>query len=177
MRIDKMIRHFLLTIMAALAALTVSAQSDRISIEDFVLDRDSTISVSVMLINETPVRGLQFSITMPEGIEITEHSLTKSSKKYGMNLVFRQVDNDDYAVFIYPMDHVCYPSDSVAILTLELTAAADFKGGEIILSGVRGSTIDNKSFSLDGDTATVTVPASSLIGIPVDQTQDKKKFF
>ena len=176
MRIDKMIRHFLLTIMAALAALTVSAQAERICIEDFVLDRDSTLSVPVMLVHETPLRGLQFSIALPDGVRISGYDLTKYSEKYE-NMVCRQAESGNYLVFIYPLSRVCVPADSAAIMTLDFAANSDFKGGEIILSDVRGSTIDNQSFTLEGDTVTVTVPASSLIGIPIDQSQGNGKFF
>ena len=172
-----MMRHFLLTIMMVLAALTVTAQSNRIFIEDFVVDRDSVVSAPVELVNETPMRGLQFKMTLPEGLKIESSHLTNYSEKYEMNLVCRQTDNGDYAVFIYPLGRVCYPADSVAIMMLDFAAGPDFKGGDIILSNAKGSTIDNKSITIDGDTTTVTVPASSLIGIPIDQTQGNGKFF
>ena len=170
-------RHFLLTIMMVLAALTVSAQSNRIVIEDFVVDRDSVVTVPVVLANETPMRGLQFKMALPEGLKIESSHLTKYSEKYDMNLVCRQTDDGFYAAFIYPLGRVCYPADSVAIMMLDFAASPDFKGGDIILSSAKGSTIDNKSITIDGDTTTVTVSASSLIGIPIDQTQGNGKFF
>ncbi len=170
-------RHFLLTIMMVLAALTVSAQSNRIVIEDFVVDRDSVVTVPVVLANETPMRGLQFKMALPEGLKIESSHLTKYSEKYDMNLVCRQTDDGFYAAFIYPLGRVCYPADSVAIMMLDFAAGPDFKGGDIILSNAKGSTIDNKSITIDGDTTTITVPASSLIGIPIDQTQGNGKFF
>lgn len=172
-----MMRHFLLTIIVALAALTVTAQGGRLCIEDFVIDRDSIVSVPVMLVNETPMRGLQFCMTLPDGLKVESSSLTKYSEKYGMNLVCRRTDNGDQVVFIYPMARVCYPADSVVIMVVNFAAGSDFKGGDIILSGAKGSTIDNKSVPIESDTITVTVPASSLIGIPMDKTQNDGKFF
>ena len=163
--------------MMVLAALTVSAQSNRIVIEDFVVDRDSVVTVPVVLANETPMRGLQFKMALPEGLKIESSHLTKYSEKYDMNLVCRQTDDGFYAAFIYPLGRVCYPADSVAIMMLDFAAGPDFKGGDIILSNAKGSTIDNKSITIDGDTTTITVPASSLIGIPIDQTQGNGKFF
>ena len=170
-------RHFLLTIMVAMTALALSAQANRIVIEDFVVDRDSVVSVPVMLANETPMRGLQFRMVLPEGLKIEGSKLTKYSEKYDMNLAGRSTPQGDYAVFIYPMSRVCYPADSAVIMMLEVVASSDFKGGKIIMSGVRGSTIDNQSIPVEDTAVTVSVPASSLIGIPMDQTQGNGKFF
>ena len=170
-------RHFILTILSVLATLAVSAQSNRICIEDFVVDRDSVVTIPVSLANETPMRGLQFSMTLPEGLKVTGSALTKYSEKYDMNLVCRQGSNGDQVAFVYPMSRVCFPADSVVIMTLDFAASADFKGGEIILSGAKGSTIDNQPVSIESDTIVVTVPASSLIGIPIDKSQDNGKFF
>ena len=60
---------------------------------------------------------------------------------------------------------------------LSIPWLASAKGGDIILSGAKGSTIDNKSIPIEGDTIKVTVPASSLIGIPMDKTQNDGKFY
>lgn len=170
-------RHFLLTIIVALAALTVTAQGDRICIEDFVIDRDSVVSVPVVLANETPMRGLQFNMTLPDGLKVESSSLTKYSAKYEMNMVCRRTDNGEQVVFIYPMARICYPAGSEVVVVINFAAGPDFKGGDIILSGAKGSTIDNKSIPIEGDTIKVTVPASSLIGIPMDKTQNDGKFY
>ena len=170
-------RHFILTIFTVLVSLAALAQSDRICIEDFVIDRDSVVTMPVVLANETPMRGLQFSMTLPEGLNVAGSALTKYSEKYDMNLVCRQGSNGDQVVFVYPMSRVCYPADSAVIMTLDFAASADFKGGEIILSGAKGSTIDNQSIPIESDTIVVTVPAISLIGIPIDQSQNNGKFY
>lgn len=172
-----MMRNFILTIFTVLASLTAFAQTNRICIEDFVIDHDSVVTVPVELINETPMRGLQFSMMLPEGLKVAGSGLTKYSEKYDMNLVCRQGSNGDQVVFVYPMSRVCFPADSAVIMTLDFAASADFKGGEIILMGAKGSTIDNQSVPIESDTIAVTVPASSLIGIPIDKSQDNGKFF
>ena len=63
-------KHILLTLLAVMATLTVAAQSNRFYIEDFELDRDSVISVPVMLANETAMRGFQFDMSLPEGMAL-----------------------------------------------------------------------------------------------------------
>ena len=79
--------------------------------------------------------------------------------------------------FIYSLDYVSYPADTAAIVTLSLCAASDFKGGNIVISKAFGSSLENETFPIDGTTTTVTVPAGSLIGIPMDQHPDEQVFF
>lgn len=154
-------RHVLLTIMAALAIMTAAAQSNSIYIEDFCIDRDSIVTVPVMLANETPLRGLQFYMSLPEGIKLDDRSLTKYSKKYEMNIVCRMTPDGEYAVFVYPMERICYPADTKAIINFDFAATADFKGGEIHMTGIKGSTIDNSSITIDDHVVKVTCGSGS----------------
>ena len=170
-------KHFLLTIIVALAALTVTAQGNRICIEDFVIDRDSIVSVPVVLANETPMRGLQFNMTLPDGLKVESSSLTKYSEKYEMNLVCRRTDNGDQVVFIYPMARICYPAGNEVVVVINFAAGPDFKGGEITLWKCFGSTIDNVAFPVQGGTTTVTVPSSSLIQVPADSQPVNQQYF
>lgn len=170
-------KHILLTLLAVMATLTVAAQSNRFYIEDFELDRDSVISVPVMLANETAMRGFQFDMSLPEGMALDDSDLTKYSKGFDMHLVCRALPAGGYIVFVFPRSATCYPPATAAVVTLTFSASSDFMGGDVIISECKGSTMDNKSFTLDGDTTRVTVPASSLIGIPMDQTQDNGIFY
>ena len=166
-------RQFLTTILAVVAAITVSAQSNRIGIDDFVIERDSIVSVPVTLANDTPMRGLQFNLAVPDGLKIEAGRLTKYSEKYDMNLVCRKSPKDGYVVFVYPMSRVCYPAGSEVIMVLDFCAASGFRGGEIHINHARGSTINNQSIPIEDATVTVTVPASPLI----DQSPDTPGFF
>lgn len=156
-------RYLIMTILAALMTLGAAAQNgNRIIMSDFEIDRDSTLVVPVILENETPARGLQFNMTLPEGLEVKGSALNPYSKKCEMNLSCNKTDDGTYVVFIYPMGRVCYPADSVAIMTFNFKARRSFKGGSIKIWKVKGSTIDNKVFNIEGDTAEVTVPASIM---------------
>ena len=77
----------------------------------------------------------------------------------------------------YSMNYVSYPVDTAAIVTLTIHAASSFKGGDIVISKAFGSSMENKTIPFDGGKATVTVPAASLIGIPIDQQSDDNRFF
>ena len=62
--------------MALLLALTLSAQGNRVYIEDFEIEPGATDSVLVLLSNVDPSRGLQFNLSLPQGLEICEYDLT-----------------------------------------------------------------------------------------------------
>jgi hypothetical protein len=171
-----MMKHFLILIMVALAALTVDAQNNSIYIEDFEIVPDSVMEVPVILANESPARGLQFIVTLPQGLSLESSELTRYSESMKMNLV-SQPKGDGHMMFIYSMAYVSYPVDTAAIMTLSVRAASDFKGGNIVISKGLGSTLENESFSINCGTTTVTVPASVLIGIPMDQHIDDNVFF
>lgn len=170
-------KHLVLTFLAILASMTVVAQTNRFYIEDFELDRDSVISVPVMLANETAMRGFQFDLTLPEGLLLDEYSLTKYSKGFDMNLVCRPLSAGRYIVFVFPLSVTCFSPATAAVVTFTFSARSNFNGGDLAISDCKGATIDNQSFTIDGDTTHVTVPASSLIGIPMDQTQDTGIFY
>ena len=86
--------------------------------------------------------------------------------------------NSCYSAFIYPPGPICFPADPAAVVMyIWLTAKDDFKGGPIITWKCRGSSIDNNTIIMDGDTTAVTVPQASLIGIPIDKRQTKDQYF
>lgn len=162
--------------MVVLVALTADAQCNRLYIEDFEIVPDSVMEIPVMLANESPTRGLQFVVALPQGLSLETSELTRYSKSLKMTDVCQPVEGG-YMEFIYSLDYVSYPADTAAIVTLSLCAASDFKGGNIVISKAFGSSLENETFPIDGTTTTVTVPAGSLIGIPMDQHPDEQVFF
>ena len=163
-------RYFLLMILALLT-LPSMAQSNRIYIEDFELGPDSTVTVPVMLANEEPTRGIQFNMTLPQGLTLKNAKKTDYSKEYDMTLTCRfNAAEGCYMVFVYPMTAVCYDPGTTAVISMKFTAEGDFKGGNINLWKCRGSTMDNHSFVIDDATTIVTVPAvpftQGLVGEP-----------
>ena len=169
-------RHILLTFFLVLSSLAAAAQSNSIYIEDFEIVPDSVMEVSVMMANESPTRGLQLIVTLPQGLSLESSELTPYSKSQHMSMVC-EPKGDGYMVFVYSMNYVSYPVDTAAIVTLTIHAASSFKGGDIVISKAFGSSMENKTIPFDGGTATVTVPAASLIGIPIDQQSDDNRFF
>ena len=168
-----------MTILVASMAIGAVAQSkSRVYIEDFEITPDSSIVVPVMLANVENTRGVQYYITLPEGLSLEGEELTDYS--LGFDMLFSctySKKNNCYMVFIYPSSSVMFPPDTMAVMMLEFHASPTFKGGIMPVWKCRGSTIENKTIVYEGDTTIVTVPTASLIGIPVDQQPTEDQYF
>jgi len=170
-------RRYMMVMMAELITFAaVVQQRNRIYIENFEIYPDSSLIVPVMLANVDSTRGIQFNITLPSGLRISECNLTPYAKEYDMHL-FENNNGGVLTIGMYPFSRVCFPPDTMAVMTINFEAMADFKGGEIFLWKCRGSTMENTTIFIGDDTTTVTVPSSSLIGIPIDQKTDDDLYF
>lgn len=171
-------RYFATALLAVCMALFTMAQNNRIYIEDFEISPDSTVTVPVILANEDPTRGVQFNISLPSGLIYKKSHVTEYSEEYGMSLTCRYSNRDGcYTVFLYPMAQICYDPDTAAVMTITFAAQSDFKGGTISIWKCRGSTINNKPFVIPDASTNVTIPAASLIGIPIDNEPVHEEFF
>ena len=63
-------RYHLLMLAALMLAMTGMAQNNRVYIEDFEIEPGSLITVPVLLANESPTRGFQFNLSLPQGLTI-----------------------------------------------------------------------------------------------------------
>ena len=101
-------RHCLLILLAALAAISAFAQSNRIYIEDFELDADSTRVVPVMLANSDPTRGFQFNMKLPAGLKMMDLEATAYAIDYEMSVTANyNAADSNYLVFMYPTVRIC----------------------------------------------------------------------
>lgn len=172
-------RLMTLALMALLLALTLSAQGNRVYIEDFEIEPGATDSVLVLLSNVDPSRGLQFNLSLPQGLEICEYDLTDYSRRSKMHLLCEVSTKDScYVAFIYPMGLICYPADdAAAVMYLKVKASKGFKGGNIVTWKCCGATMENTTINMDGASTRVTVPDAALVGIPVDTQSADDRFF
>ena len=166
-------------VLVVFLALAVTAQGNRIYVEDFEIEPGEYGCMPVLLTNVDPSRGLQFNITLPIGLELEESELTPYARGKKMFLSSNFSPKDGcYTVFIYPMGTICFPADTTAaVMTMTLKARETFKGGTISAWKCRGATADNKTIYMEGDTARVTVPESALVGVPIDSKSDDGGFF
>ena len=152
-----MMRYWIMTFVLALVSLFAAAQSNRVYIEDFEIVPGTTIKVPVLLTNVDPTRGVQFQVTEPDGLQIEDFELSKYSKAHKMNQ-FGNLRGQVWVMGMYPSGEVCFEPDTAAvIMMLEITAAPDFKGGDIILWKQRGSTMDSETIYFEDHTTRVDV--------------------
>ncbi len=165
--------------LAWLAAMGVAAQTNHIYIESFEIEPGATDTVPVMFSSVDPSRGLQFNISFPEGLEYKGFEASRYALGYKMNVSCNYSKKYScYSAFIYPLGCICFPADATAVVMyISVKAKDDFKGGTITTWKCRGSTADNNTIIMEGDTTTVTVPQASLIGIPVKKQQPKDQYF
>ena len=162
-----------------LVALTATGQTNRIYIEDFELAPDSTKTVPVMLANVDETRGIQFNITMPQGLKFAGYDLSEyaAQEDFHMNLSANKVNDSTWSVMVYPSGRICFPPDVQPVVMLKFKAKSEFKGGDLLVWKCRGSTIDNNTIFMDDATTHVTVPQSSIIALPEDRFTVSEEFY
>lgn len=154
-------KHFMMTMMAALVAVCAVAQAGHVYIEDFEIAPGETMEVAVLLTNAVETRGVQFNMTLPDGLLLEDYELTKRAMSRKMK-PFAADRGDYWAMGMYPVEAVCFePQEKLAVMTLYLTADPDFKGGDILLWKQRGSTMDCNTIILDDSAATVKAAPTS----------------
>lgn len=163
-------RHFLLLMIATVLAFEVSAASGRVYVEDFDIEPGRIDTVTVMLFTSEPSRGLQFYITLPSGVDLWDFEMSDLSNRLHMvGSCNYSSTYQCYSAFIYPNVVDFYPADTlVAVMDLYLEADPTFRESDLITWKCRGSTADNETIYLDGDTAHVSLPGASIIAIPDD---------
>lgn len=166
-----------MAVLAVLVAIPVSGQANSLYMDDFELEPDSIITVPLVLANESPSRGLQFTLTLPQDIYLEESVVTSYSQGYRMSISNNVLGDNSFLIFVYPSIRICYPPDTAEIVKFTFSAAPSFKGGQIFITECVGSTIENQSFPMEGDTVNVAVSPASLIGVPVNQQPVEDQYF
>lgn len=153
--------------LALCVSLCAGAQQNRVYMDDFEIARGSTLTVPVMLANQDTTRGLQFDVSLPPGLRCEELELTQYIQR--MRFILNNTIKDGvHNVMIYQLGTGTIPPGDAAVVEMTLKADSTFSGGDITLWKCRGSTRDNKSIYIDGDTVTVTVPMEPQGGFFLD---------
>ena len=143
--------------LAVCAALCAVAQRNRIYVDAFEIARGDTVSVPVILANQDTTRGVQFKVTLPQGLTCQEWNLAPRTERLGF-ILNNTIKNGAHSVMIYQVGRASIPPGDEAIAIMTLQADDNFGGGEITVWKCRGSTMENKSMEMDGNKSTVTVP-------------------
>ncbi len=145
----------MITLLAALAAVAAVAQSRGcVYIENLELVPDSTVTVPVMLACLEPTQGLQFKMSLPDGLILEEMELTKRSRRLDMNLA-KKHKGDTWNVAVYTMSMASFPPDTTAVIHATLRALPQFQGGEIHIWKCQGCSQDFTTINYDDSYTTV----------------------
>ena len=143
--------------LAVCAALCAVAQGNRICVHDIEVARGATVTVPVLLANQDTTRGVQFRVTLPQGLTCQEWNLAPRTERLGF-ILNNILKDGAHSVMIYQVGRGAIPPGDEAIAIMTLQVDDTFTGGEITVWKCRGSTMDNKSMEMDGSTSSVTVP-------------------
>ena len=137
---------FLMGCLASFAGVNV------LTIEDFDIAPGQSKTLEILLNNEDPVSSLQFDICFPTGLTYVDKSIAKVTSRvtrssHSLMMVQqpkeKEEDKDRYRAGLLSTSSSTQNSaikgNTGAILTLDVTAASDYKGGEIEIKNIIGS--------------------------------------
>ena len=162
-----MMRRALMICLAVCVTLCAVAQRNRIYVDSFEIARGGTVTVPVMLANQDTTRGVQFRVTLPQGLRCVEMNVSQRAERKGF-ILNKTLKDDFHSVMIYQVGTACFAPGDMAIAEMTLQADETFGGGEITVWKCRGSTMDNLSIEMDGGMAIVTIPMAAQGGSFLD---------
>lgn len=147
-----MLGRFSATVMLfAVGCIAAFADNNKLYIKDFTIAPGQTKNLEVILDNESPISSLEFLVKLPDGLYYVENSLakvtsrvTRSSHSVGV------ADNRDEGIKIVMLstssaiENSPVKGNSGAILTIDVKAASDYKGGVVEITDIIGSDATNK---------------------------------
>ena len=163
----EMMKRYLAICLAVCAALFAAAQNSRVYMDDFEVAPGSSVTVPIILANQDTTRGVQFSVSLPQGLQCAELNLSQFAerKKFLLNY---NVKGNTCKVMVFQVGIANFTPGEITVADITLEADDSFKGGNITFKKCRGSTMDNKSILMDGSTAVVTVPKEGQGGFFLD---------
>ena len=120
-------------------ALTMQAQTCKLSVENGTVAQGTENELSVTLTNEATVSGGQFTIALPQGITIKDIALN-DSRSNGHSIEYRLNETANSAMILfYAQPTAAFKGNDGTLCTLTIEADADMNSGEyeVILSDVR----------------------------------------
>ena len=151
--------------MIALLSLCTSA-NERFHIEDFTVTAGETCTVSILLENQVPYTAFQTDLYLPDGLSVVqeddEYIFDLTPRKSRDHILASQLQYDgSIRLMSYSPNINTYSGNSGALVTFELSVAADFTGPAVI--ALRGTLFTNTSgveIALPDEQCTVTVPVT-----------------
>lgn len=147
----------MVAMMAAMAALA----ENRFYIPDFGIVAGQTATVEMMLDNDVELSALQADITMPDGLAVA-----MDGDEYVFDLTDRKARNHAISstllgsgairILVGSQTSKTFTGNSGALVTMEVIAAEDFAGGDIVMRNITVSEADGTMHDLAEETCHVT---------------------
>ncbi len=157
-------KKIIFTLLMTVAALAVTAQTNRVYIDNFSIEPGETKTVTVNFDNETSFCSVQWHMLLPEGLNIEtkdngKPKVTINPDRSDEHTVTSGFKDGGVQVTIYSGENLTFPGNSGAFLTFNVTADADIAAGdhELIVENVVASTPAEEKYRPDGCTTIVSV--------------------
>ncbi len=149
---------------AVIVAALGAAATDRFYIEDFTINPGETVTVSIMLDNETEYTAFQSDLYLPETLTATNFALT-DRKNSNHTFTATVLPDGGIRLLSYSLKLKTYSGNSGALVVFDVTASNDFEGeATIALRGALFTTVEGVEIPFDNETCTVTLPATAIRG-------------
>lgn len=153
--------------MMFLVALCAAA-TDRLYIEDYILEAGDTCIVSILLDNESAYTAFQTDLYLPEGLSVAkeddDYTFELTSRKSSDHIIMGQDrPNGSIRIMSYSMQVNPYSGNSGALVTFRVTASDDFTGGAVELKNTFFTTLDDKEIPFANETCQIA-PLKDLTG-------------
>ena len=141
-----------------------AAATDRFYIEDFSIAPSETLTVSILLDNETVYSAFQSDLYLSEGLTATNFALTER-KNSNHTLTATVLPDGGIRLLSYSLKLKSYSGNSGALVTFDITASDDFAGdASIMLLGTVFTTAAGVEVAFSDETCAVTLPSTGLLG-------------
>ena len=121
---------------------------------------DGTTTVEIGLNNsETNFVAFQMDLTLPEGVSIDKTGCSLSSRITDENqeLTVGKLESGDYRITSTSLSLTPISGNEGTLLTLKLTAAEDFEGGQATISNIRFSTSNSVKVVMSDETFDIDI--------------------
>ena len=148
----------------------MAAATDRFYIEDFSISPGETLTVSIMLDNETTFTAFQCDMYLPDGLTAANFALTErktSNHSFSTSLL----PDGAIRMMSYSLQLKAYAGNNGALVTFDVTASDDFTGpATITLRNSLFTTLGGIEVPLEDEECIVTL---APLGLKGDVNDDK----
>ena len=155
--------------LAVLVGLCGSA-NNRFHIEDFTINPGETLTVNILLDNETAYTAFQCDLYLPDDLSMEQEDgdyiFDLTNRKGRDHIITSQIQAEGaIRVISYSPSIKAYSGNSGALVTFNMTASSDFEGpASILLKNILFTTVSGIEVPFADETCTVTHTATSLRG-------------